>query len=88
MIGVMPKFYRSRYLKQVSKDDDRHPGEYLTDAASDEDKAEYEEYYNDEFSRRDYIRENPGILDPYCMWNGHIVERRDVPMLREFLKRR
>jgi len=69
MIGEIPEFYKNGHLQEIDG------YEFLDDDASDADKREYEEYFNDEYSKREYREMYPNMKDPYRMWNGHIVDK-------------
>ena len=71
MIGEEPKFYSSEFLRNR---EGGIPEKYLLEGASDEDKAEYETYYNMPYKALDYKKQHPEIRNPYCRWDGEIVE--------------
>lgn len=66
-----PKFFSSEYLRYR---EDGLPKEYLLEGASDEDKQEYESYFNAPRMALKFKNKYPEIRNPFCRWDGEIVE--------------
>lgn len=74
MIGAIPEFMSSEHLKRKRWIDGGEL-EYLDNTAPMEERAEYEEYYNDIYSKMQYKDWFPDMKDPYRCWNGEFVDK-------------